>query len=378
MNVFISYRREDTAFVSGLIHERLAARFGADAIFTDIDSIPLGVNFKKYIDEQVGKCDIFLVVIGEKWLGAVDDDGRTRLEKPEDFVRIEIESALKREIPVIPLLVGDIQMPSTDELPESLIELAVRNGTQIRPKPSFDADVDRLIKGIERHLATAEKPEEQGQATEEDADQALEVKRPHEAQQLAEPDRQAKRVPTAPIETATLPPEVEDSARQPEKRARVPRFLVLGMVILAVSVIIVGRWWSITRDTPVVTIAGEIGALAGVPFSVMIDATKFSSGKVDGEFRYLRDAIKFGGDVECLEAFEKKKVLAIAGPVQYAEPTATSGDWAVIEILKGKGSNNKRIRVRTMDKSAALAGCKKPGNSYPGEIKEDKLILRFF
>ena len=150
------------------------------------------------------------------------------------------------------------------------------------------------------------------------------------------------------------------------------------MVILAVSVIIVGRWWSITRDTPVVTIAGEIGALAGVPFSVMIDATKFSSGKVDGEFRYLRDAIKFGGDVECLEAFEKKKVLAIAGPVQYAEPTATSGDWAVIEILKGKGSNNKRIRVRTMDKSAALAGCKKPGNSYPGEIKEDKLILRFF
>ena len=378
MNVFISYRREDTAFVSGLIHERLAARFGADAIFTDVDSIPLGVNFKKYIDEQVGKSDIFLVVIGEKWLGAVDDDGRARLEKPEDFVRIEIESALKREIPVIPLLVGDIQMPSTDELPESLIELAVRNGTQIRPKPSFDADVDRLIKGIERHLATAEKPEEQGQATEEDADQALEEKRPREAQELAEPERQAQRVPKAPIETATLSPEVEDSARQPEKRARVPRFLVLGMVILAVSVIIVGGWWSTTRNTPVVTIAGEIGALAGMPFSVMIDATKFSSGKVEGEFRYLRDAIKFGGDVECLEAFEKKKVVAIAGPVQYAEPTATSGDWAVIEILKGKGSNNKRIRVRTMDKSAALAGCKKPSNSYPGEIKEDKLILRFF
>ena len=150
--IFISYRRDDSKWVSGLIHERLAAQFGSDAIFTDIDSIPLGVNFKKHIDEQVGKCDIFLAVIGERWLSATDDEGRPRLEQPGDFVRLEIESALKREIPVIPLLVDDIAMPPANKLPQSLRELALRNGTPIRPKPAFDADVGRLIRGIEKHL----------------------------------------------------------------------------------------------------------------------------------------------------------------------------------------------------------------------------------
>jgi len=150
--IFISYRRGDSKWVSGLIHERLAAHFGSDAIFTDIDSIPLGVNFKKHIDEQVGKCDIFLAVIGERWLSASDDEGRPRLEQPGDFVRLEIESALKREIPVIPLLVDDIAMPPANQLPQSLRELALRNGTPIRPKPAFDADIGRLIRGIEKHL----------------------------------------------------------------------------------------------------------------------------------------------------------------------------------------------------------------------------------
>jgi formylglycine-generating enzyme required for sulfatase activity len=158
--IFISYRRDDSKWVSGLIHERLAAHFGSDAIFTDIDSIPLGVNFKKYIDEQVGKCDIFLAVIGEKWLSVTDDDGRPRLKQPGDFVRLEIESALKREIPVIPLLVDNIAMPPANQLPKSLRELALRNGTPIRSKPAFDADVGRLIRGIEKHLGIQVKAEE--------------------------------------------------------------------------------------------------------------------------------------------------------------------------------------------------------------------------
>jgi hypothetical protein len=161
--IFISYRREDTEWVSGLIHERLAAHFGSDAIFTDIDSIPLGVNFKKYIDKQVGECDIFLAVIGEKWLSVTDEGGRPRLQQQTDFVRLEIESALKRDIPVIPLLVGKVAIPSADELPESLRELALRNGTWIRPKPTFDSDVGRLIRSIEKHLGVQPKEEKKSQ-----------------------------------------------------------------------------------------------------------------------------------------------------------------------------------------------------------------------
>ena len=158
--IFISYRREDSAWVSGLIHDRLAAYFGSDAVFTDIDTIPLGVNFKKFIDEQVSKCDIFLAVIGEKWLGVTDDAGQPRLQQPGDFVRLEIESALTRNIPVIPLLVGNVAMPPANKLPKSLRELASRNATQIRPKPTFDSDVGRLIRGIEKHVGIQVKAHE--------------------------------------------------------------------------------------------------------------------------------------------------------------------------------------------------------------------------
>lgn len=159
-SIFISYRREDSEWVSGLIQERLAAHFGSDSIFTDIDSIPLGVNFKKYIDEQVSECDIFLAVIGEKWLSVTDAGDHPRIQQPGDFVRLEIESALQREIPVIPLLVGNVVIPSADKLPKSLRELSFRHGIRIRPKPTFDSDVGRLISGIEKHLGIQGKIEE--------------------------------------------------------------------------------------------------------------------------------------------------------------------------------------------------------------------------
>ena len=151
-NIFISYRREDSADVSGRINDRLTQRFGEDAIFTDVDSIPLGVNFREYIDEQVGKCEILLAVIGKDWLSVTGRDDRPRIQDPSDFVRIEIESALQRHIPVIPLLVRNATMPEADDLPDSLKELAYRNGTPIRPNPDFHVDMDRLIKGIEKDL----------------------------------------------------------------------------------------------------------------------------------------------------------------------------------------------------------------------------------
>ena len=160
--IFISYRCEDGGWwAGGLIYERFAAHFGSAAIFTDIDSIPLGVNFKKHIDEQVGKCDILLAVIGEKWLSMTDDEGPPRFKQRGDVVRLEIQSALKREIPVIPLLVDNTAMPREDKLPKPLREPAFRNGLPIRPPPTFDADVRRLIRGVEKHLENQGGPEQE-------------------------------------------------------------------------------------------------------------------------------------------------------------------------------------------------------------------------
>lgn len=148
--IFISYRRSDSADVSGRIYDRLVDRFGKNLIFKDVDSIPLGLDFKEYLGKKVGECEVLLAIIGDRWLDASDAVGARRLMDPSDFVRIEIESALERDIPVIPLLVRNATMPREDSLPSSLRKLVYRNGISIRSDPDFHRDMDRLIKALEK------------------------------------------------------------------------------------------------------------------------------------------------------------------------------------------------------------------------------------
>jgi len=150
--IFISYRRDDAAYVTGHINDLLRKEFGDEAVFTDVDNIALGVDFRAVLDQTVSQCQVLLAVIGAEWLTVSDQDGRSRLEDPADFVRIEIESALKRDVPVIPLLVSGAKMPAAEDLPDSLRDFAFRNGTQIRPAPDFNVDMARLIKNLQRHF----------------------------------------------------------------------------------------------------------------------------------------------------------------------------------------------------------------------------------
>lgn len=145
--LFISYRRDDSAGYAGRVHDRLQREFGSNLLFMDVDSIPLGVNFSKMLVEEVAKCDVLLAVIGPGWLEARDDNGRRRLESPDDFVRIEIGTALKRGIPVIPILLEGTRVPKADQLPDDLKELALRNGLDVR-HTSFSEDMERLIRGL--------------------------------------------------------------------------------------------------------------------------------------------------------------------------------------------------------------------------------------
>jgi tetratricopeptide (TPR) repeat protein len=158
--IFICYRRDDAAYVTGHINDRLREEFGEESIFTDVDKIDLGVDFRTTLDLMVSQCQILLAVIGEDWLTVRNADGQLRLQDPADFVRIEIESALQRNIPVIPLLVAGMKMPSKDALPDSLQDLAFRNGTKIRPEPDFHTDIDRLIKSLKKHLQSLPKETE--------------------------------------------------------------------------------------------------------------------------------------------------------------------------------------------------------------------------
>jgi len=152
VKVFVSYRRQDSAQVTGRIYDKLVACFGAQAVFKDVDSIPLGMDFRKSLERSISHCDVMIAVIGMNWAGATDPQGRRRLDDQADFVRIEIESALKRSVPIIPLLVDDAAMPAADVLPDSVQDFAFRNATKIRPDPDFHRDMDRVVQAIRLHI----------------------------------------------------------------------------------------------------------------------------------------------------------------------------------------------------------------------------------
>ncbi|MDQ3979954.1 MAG: toll/interleukin-1 receptor domain-containing protein, partial [Actinomycetota bacterium] len=141
--VFISYRREDTAYIAGRLHDELAARFGDQQIFRDVDSMRPGTDFVTMIQDSVASSDALIVMIGDAWLGSADASGR-RIDNPEDWVHIEIAAALNRGILIVPVLVEHARMPSEEELPPALAGLSRRNAMELTDV-RWDYDVNNLI-----------------------------------------------------------------------------------------------------------------------------------------------------------------------------------------------------------------------------------------
>lgn len=149
--IFLSYRRSDSSFAAGRLFDRLKQNFGGENVFMDIDSIELGVDFVHRIEHAVGACDILIAVIGGRWLTATDDQGRRLLDLDNDFVRLEIAAALRRDIFVIPVLVDSAIVPRGEDLPQELAPLSRRNGLVLRHE-RFEADAGRLVEGIKAIL----------------------------------------------------------------------------------------------------------------------------------------------------------------------------------------------------------------------------------
>ncbi|MES9975118.1 MAG: TIR domain-containing protein [Candidatus Thiodiazotropha sp.] len=159
--VFISYRREDSREITGRICDRLTHEFGKETIFRDVDSIPGGVDFRKHINKTIDQCTMLVAIIGDKWLEAKNKKGERRLDLSNDHLRVEIETALKKEIPVIPVLVKKGIMPDEDDLPEDLKPLAYRNAIPIPEEPFFHNGVDLLIKEMNKTFSPSEPVKQQ-------------------------------------------------------------------------------------------------------------------------------------------------------------------------------------------------------------------------
>lgn len=145
--IFVSYRRDDSAMAAGRLYDRLERDFGKQQLFMDVASIEPGDDFANEIDAAVSKCKVLLAVIGHRWVTIADKSGRRRLDNPNDFVRLEITSALKRNIRVIPVIVEDAPIPNGDDLPDELKPLARKNVVEIDTR-YFHRDVDRLVETL--------------------------------------------------------------------------------------------------------------------------------------------------------------------------------------------------------------------------------------
>jgi hypothetical protein len=147
--IAISYRRSDSSAIAGRIADQLAARYGRESIFFDVESVPLGTDFRKFIQDAWSDAKVLLVVVGPRWLG--NQSGETaRIRQRNDVVRIEVETALKRDITIIPVLVDGATMPSSGELPKSLRAFADRNAAEVDGGRDFHPHMDRLMQAVDR------------------------------------------------------------------------------------------------------------------------------------------------------------------------------------------------------------------------------------
>jgi hypothetical protein len=153
--IFISYRRSDTEGEAGRLFDDLVGRFSEQAVFMDVDAIQPGRDFRRAIEESVQSCSVLLAMMGPTWLEVSDDRGGRRLDDEGDYVRVEIATALKRDIAVVPVMVRGGRMPRAEQLPADLRELAFRNGVELT-HARWKSDLEVLVRALKPYLEGVE------------------------------------------------------------------------------------------------------------------------------------------------------------------------------------------------------------------------------
>lgn len=133
--------------MAGRLYDRLVDEFSADKVFMDVDAMKPGIDFAQQLEDQVSRCSIVLAIIGPRWCDARNEKGERRLENDQDWVRTELAAALKRNIPVVPVLVDGAIMPHASQLPDELRSLTRRHAIEVR-NTKFRADADAVVKAI--------------------------------------------------------------------------------------------------------------------------------------------------------------------------------------------------------------------------------------
>ena len=153
-DIFISYRRDDSADIAGRLFDSLVSKFGSDRVYKDVDSTRLGFDFADQIETHLQTCRVALIVMGPDWVGTSQND-RRRIDDENDFVRLEVRQLLARDVPAIPVFVRGASMVDKAALPADIQKLVTRNGIKLRPDPDFHNDAGRLARAISEILDEA-------------------------------------------------------------------------------------------------------------------------------------------------------------------------------------------------------------------------------
>lgn len=253
--IILSYRREDTELMVGRICDRLRDHYGRDSVMMDIDSIPYGLDFRKHIREALKRCDLMVAIIGPHW-AATNEQGQSRLIDETDWIRIEIEAALAKDIPVIPVLVNGAPMPKPRELPETMQDLAFRQAAPLDMRRDFHAHMDRLI-GVMDELLKLRTGEERAAAVAQEPGEEEPKQRPAAAAEPvpAKADVGAAK-PETPIQGGQAARRVQTRASKPAKTIPEPastsdRSLLQRIFVPdaerrdAQSAILASNWWMV-------------------------------------------------------------------------------------------------------------------------------------
>jgi formylglycine-generating enzyme required for sulfatase activity len=166
--IFISYRRADSSGYVLAIDNELLDHYQREQVFRDINTIEYGQDFVEAIETAVGSCDVLLAIIGPQWLNVKDEAGQARLNNPHDFVRLEILTALQRDIRVIPVLVGGAAMPRAEQLPPPLAKFARLNAMELDDR-DFKTHMGRLLAAIQQAVSQASTLGKEGEAKESES-----------------------------------------------------------------------------------------------------------------------------------------------------------------------------------------------------------------
>ena len=147
--IFISYRRGDADGQAHALRDRLARQYGPRSVFMDVDSIAPGADFVQVIENELASTDVMLVLIGSNW--SVERGGQNRLSDPGDFVRLEVATALQRNIPAIPILIEAGSLPKQDGLPGPLRPLVRMQAVSLRSS-SWNYDISRVASAVARYI----------------------------------------------------------------------------------------------------------------------------------------------------------------------------------------------------------------------------------